>query len=112
MEVMTIQRAHNSVLHVLGEHDDEARVLLPHHAPEVHHGVVQRSLARDVVVADVAGALETEVTHNYVTQIHKYHFTKICSCAQAPLVPRGDPNHCNRLNSFYASLLSTSLLSG
>lgn len=71
-----MQRAHNSVLHVLGEHDDEARVLLPHHAPEVHHGVVQRSLARDVVVADVAGALETEVTHNYVTQVQEYHFTK------------------------------------
>lgn len=68
-----MQRAHNSVLHVLGEHDDEARVLLPHHAPEVLHGVVQRRLARDVVVADVAGALEAEVTRM------SHRFTSITS---------------------------------
>jgi hypothetical protein len=49
---------HDAILHVLRKHDDDPRVLLPDHAPEVRDGVVQRCLARDVVVADVARALK------------------------------------------------------
>lgn len=50
---------HDSVLHILSEHDDEAGILFPNHAPKVHYGVGQRRLARYVVVPDVAWTLET-----------------------------------------------------
>lgn len=40
--------AHPSLLHQVGDHDNDAGVLLPHHPPEVLEGGPKRSLSRDV----------------------------------------------------------------
>ena len=41
-------RTHSPFLIDVGEHDDAAGLLLPHHPPEVVDRVRQRSLSRDV----------------------------------------------------------------
>lgn len=39
--------AHPASLHLLGGHDDDVRVLLVEHLPEVHHRVLQAALRGD-----------------------------------------------------------------
>lgn len=40
-------KAHPASLHLLGGHDDDVRVLLVEHLPEVHHRVLQAALGGD-----------------------------------------------------------------
>lgn len=40
-------RTHPASLHLLGGHDDDVRVLLVEHLPEVHHRVLQAALRGD-----------------------------------------------------------------
>lgn len=40
--------SHPSLLHQVGNHDDDAHVLLPHHPPEVLGAGLERALGRDV----------------------------------------------------------------
>lgn len=47
-------RSHPASLHLLGGHDDDMRVLLVKHLPEVHHRVLQAALRGDEDLALVS----------------------------------------------------------
>lgn len=58
--IPSVQCTYDSTLHVFRQHDNNPRVLLPDHSPEVNHGIRQRRLARYVVVTDVAWTLQSK----------------------------------------------------
>lgn len=52
---MVCDNAYPPAFHVLGCHDDDVRVLLVHHLPEVHHRVLQAALRGNEHLALGAG---------------------------------------------------------
>lgn len=53
-------QTHLSSLHLFGRHDDDPRVLLEHHPPEVADGVLQAALGGDVALPGL-GAVTLQV---------------------------------------------------
>lgn len=61
--------AHLSSLHLFGGHDNDSRVLLKHHPPEVTDGVLQTALSGDVALLHF-GAVTLRVQLRLHTHTH------------------------------------------
>lgn len=64
---------HPSFLHQVGDHDDDACVLLPHHPPEVLKGGLEGTLSSDVCLGFVVTLRDNSIhTTAYTTADFRY----------------------------------------